>query len=244
MPRIIARFRRERILKGARILFRPFKWTHSLNNAHVTRYSLPESSKRFLSHLVRMFVQHAGPGGSVTKGSGFDRFGRWWWSRYWQKNPGLAPETSPREAVVRKKRVKSARGVFRETQPRELHACRERRKFRSEFFEAERCTRARASGRARNVFSPETAHSPRGMFALYFQERLRKAKEQEEVIHARHCYPTLGTLDRNRTWKPTRRLPPLASSSSSRPPARPFVAVATRQSPRLTHRIVHARERL
>lgn len=112
----------------------------------------------------------------------------------------------------------------------------------------------------------ETHFSRNGAFPawlrvpLYFQERLRKAKEQEEVIHARHCYPTLGTLDRNRTWKPTGLSRPVAvfSRVSSPPPplspsltplilsrpSRAFVAVAEHRSTRLTRRIVRARSRL
>lgn len=69
----------------------------------------------------------------------------------------------------------------------------------------------------------EARFSRNGTFpvALYFQERgLRKAKEQEEVIRAHHCYPTLGTLDTNRTWKPTTRLLRPRPRPSSRSPAR------------------------
>lgn len=75
---------------------------------------------------------------------------------------------------------------------------------------------------SRNGAFPGRLHVP-----LYFQERLRKAKEQEEVIHARHCYPTLGTLDRNRTWKPSRLSRPSRScfSSSSFPPPPSFTSL-------------------
>lgn len=110
--------------------------------------------------------------------------------------------------------------------------------------------------------SPETGRVPclAPCPALFSRARLRKAKEQEEVIHARHCYPTLGTLDRNRTWKPTGLSRPVAvfSRVSSPPPplspsltplilsrpSRAFVAVAEHRSTRLTRRIVRARSRL
>lgn len=76
--------------------------------------------------------------------------------------------------------------------------------------------------------------------SLYFQERLRKAKEQEEVIHARHCYPTLGTLDRNRTWKPTRFSPAALRFSSPRVLrarfCRPLRNARLGLAARLTHR--------
>lgn len=72
-----------------------------------------------------------------------------------------------------------------------------------------------ARGRERRAFLPKR-HVPGR--ALFSREKLRKAKEQEEVIRARHCYPTLGTLDRNRTWKPTRSL-----RRALRPPPPPFV---------------------
>lgn len=118
---------------------------------------------------------------------------------------GLAPETYLRATIVSEKRAKSTCEVYF-TSRNSLSVAKAARlpraaKFHSEFFGKVSVARERASGR--EMYFPPKRHVPPGLL-LYFQERLRKAKEQEEVIHARHCYPTLGTLDRNRTWKPTR----------------------------------------
>lgn len=110
-------------------------------------------------------------------------------------------------SLVRETREKTARGVFtryKKFARRRLHARKLQRgapratKFTLEFFFRSREHTLHASEKR---ISPETARSE--SCGSIFKERLRKAKEQEEVIRTRHCYSTLGTLDRNRTWKPT-----------------------------------------
>lgn len=143
-----------------------------------------------------MFVQLAGSAGSVTKGS-VQSF------RAMAMAMMMMLEIHPKESGPR-----PGNRIFMRTivnaESRGKKSPRATR-LESKFF------RSRVSGLEERV-SPETARSrSRSIF-----KGLGKAKEQEEVIRARHCYPTLGTLDRNRTWKPTTR--PLRP----RPPPPPF----------------------
>lgn len=169
-----------------------------------------------------MFVQHAlaSPTGSVTKGR-VQSFRTMTIEILPKETRVPRPGNDCKRPIVSEKRAKSTGELYftSRNSPRSRKSCTLAASgeipvgiFRSGALHAS----DRPTGR--ETYFPPKRHVPPG-YALYFQERLRKAKEQEEVIHARHCYPTLGTLDRNRTWKPT-RLAPLAFSSSSSRPAR------------------------
>lgn len=151
-----------------------------------------------------MFVQLAGSTGSVTKGSvqSFRAMAMPMMMMMLEIRKNLGPRPGNRifirTIVNAEKRAESS----------SARAKNRRGRRDSEFF-------SEPSVRERSAFLPKR-HVPGR--ALFSRERLGKAKEQEEVIRARHCYPTLGTLDRNRTWKPTTR------SLRPRPP--PFVPFA------------------
>lgn len=169
-----ARVRREHISRRIYESFsQPFEWTHSLNNAHVTRYTLSKNGKRFLSHsrfglnvcAARRpgWIRYKGIGSIVSSDDDRDTS---------KRIPGLAPETYLRRTIVSGRSVRSRREVVfrvgkltRRERPHTLAASGE---ISSQDF-SERCTRTahRASSNGRETYFLPKRHVPPGIRALF-----------------------------------------------------------------------------